>query len=314
MIETLIPVLESAQERELRPDQIAGVLGRVGFAYEQLQDYPSAIRIYEQGVRMIPTSLAFGARLAQAYIDADQLGDARRVLQSVRTHHAGNVTLARLEARVLAREGDVAGGVDVLRRVLDADPERLAPYLVLAAFYSEHHQFDEAVTLLESAEERFPEENSVLFQLGAVLEQSDQHAAAELAFRRILERDPEHADTLNYLGYMLADRGERLEESVSLLERAIEIDPHNGAYLDSLGWAYFKLDRLDLAEVLLRQASDQMAWNSVIQDHFGDLLLKLGRYSDAIAAWERALAGDGDEVERSTIERKIGDAKRQLER
>ena len=99
-----------------------------------------------------------------------------------------------------------------------------------------------------------------------------------------------------------------------LLERAIETDPYNGAYLDSLGWAYFKLDRLDRAEALLQQASEQMAWNSVIQDHFGDLMLRLGRYADAIAAWERALAGDGHEVERAAIERKIGDARRQLER
>ena len=110
------------------------------------------------------------------------------------------------------------------------------------------------------------------------------------------------------------DRGERLDESVDLLERAIELDPHNGAYLDSLGWAYFKLDRLDRAESLLQRAREQMAWNSVIQDHFGDLMLRLGRYADAIAAWESALAGDGDDIERSIIERKIGDARRRLAR
>lgn len=314
VIETLAPVLENADDRGLRPDQIAGLLGRVGFAHEQLQDYPAAIRTYEQGVKMLPASLAFGARLAQAYIDAEQLDDAKQVLESMRAHHAGNLSLARLEARVLALEGDVGGGVDVLQDALQARPDEPAPYLVLASFYGEHDRVDDAVQLLESAEVRFPDETAILFQLGALFEQSGRPTEAERAFRRILDRDPGHADTLNYLGYMLADRGDRLEESVSLLERAIEIDPHNGAYLDSLGWAYFKLDRLDLAEVLLQQASDQMVWNSVIQDHLGDLLVRLGRYTDAIAAWERALAGDGDEVERSTIERKIGDAKRHLER
>jgi tetratricopeptide (TPR) repeat protein len=262
----------------------------------------------------MPTSLAFGARLVQAHIDNHEFDDARQALEDVREHHSDNLTLTRLEARVLGSEGDVDGGAVVLRDALERRRDEPAAYLVLSAFYTEHERFDEAVEILRDAESRFPEEISILFQLGSVFEQSDRYADAEQAFRRLLDRDPEHADTLNYLGYMLADRGDRLEESVDLLERAIEIDPHNGSYLDSLGWAYFKLDRLDLAEVLLQEASEQMAWNSVIQDHLGDLMLKLGRYSDAITAWERALAGDSDDVERSTIEQKIGDAKRRLER
>ena len=202
----------------------------------------------------------------------------------------------------------------MLREALRSRAEQPRAYLTLAAYYSHYERFDAAIELLESATGRFMDDTSILFRLGAVLEQSGRSADAEQRFRRILELNPEHTATLNYLGYMLADRGERLEESIMLLERAIEADPFNGAYLDSLGWAYFKLDRLERAEALLQQASEQMAWNSVVQDHFGDLMLRLGRYADAIAAWERALAGDGHEVERVAIERKIGDARRQLER
>ena len=112
---------------------------------------------------------------------------------------------------------------------------------------------------------------------------------------------------IEFQSYLTSRQKKRPLRSVTKLR-------HNGAYLDSLGWAYFKLDHLDLAEMMLQQASEQMAWNSVIQDHFGDLMLKLERYGDAIAAWERALAGDGDEVEVSSIEQKIGDARRRLER
>lgn len=314
VVEVLAPVLENPADRGLRPNQIAGLLGRVGFAYEQLQDYEAASRVYEQGVELLPASLAFGGRLTQAYIDAGRLGEARRVLQDIREQHGGNLAVTRLEARVLGDEGDIDAGVAMLQEALRSRDEQPRAYLTLAAYYSRYERFDAATDLLESAAARFTEDTSILFRLGAVLEESGRHADAERRFRRILELDPEHVATLNYLGYMLADRGERLEESVMLLERAIEADPYNGAYLDSLGWAYFKLDRLDRAETLLQQASEQMAWNSVIQDHFGDLMLKLGRYADAIAAWERALAGDGQEVERAAIEQKIGDAKRQLDR
>ena len=98
-------------------------------------------------------------------------------------------------------------------RLAAAEP---VAYLALAGFYSDYERLDGAVELLESAETRFPNDTSILFQLGAVLEQSDRHADAERSFRRVLDRDPQHAATLNYLGYMLADRGDRLDESVSL--------------------------------------------------------------------------------------------------
>ncbi len=314
VVEALEPLLREAEERGLGTRQLAGLLRRVGYAYEQLQDYDAASRVYRQGVVLRPTSVEFGARLAQAHLSAGRLADARRVLESLRARHGGNLTVAHLEARVLGDGGDVDAGVDMLQAALRERSEEPAAYLVLASFYTQYERFGDAVDLLESAGRRFPDDTAVLFQLGAVLELSDRPLDAELTFRRVLERDPAHAAALNYLGYMLADRGERLEESVDLLERAIEIDPHNGSYLDSLGWAYFKLDRLDRAESLLQRAREQMAWNSVIQDHFGDLMLRLGRYADAIAAWERALAGDGDDIERSLIERKIGDARRRLER
>ena len=314
VVEVLAPLLENTQDTGLRPEQVAGLLGRVGFAYEQLQEYEAASRVYEQGVELMPSSLAFGGRLAQAYIDASQLADARRVLDAMREEHGGSLTVTRLTARVLGDAGDIDAGIALLEEALRSRTGQPRAYLALAAYYGHYERFDAAIELLESADGRFPDETSILFRLGALLEQSGRPADAERNFRRILELNPEHAATLNYLGYMLADRGERLEESVMLLERAIESDPYNGAYLDSLGWAYFKLDRLDRAEPLLQQASEQMAWNSVIQDHLGDLMLRLGRYADAIAAWERALAGDGQEVERAAIERKIGDARRQLER
>ena len=180
--------------------------------------------------------------------------------------------------------------------------------------YSQHDRVDDAVRVLEAAEARFPENTIVVFQLGAVFERGQRYREAEGAFRRTLDLDPEDAATLNYLGYMLAERGERLDESVDLIQRALVLDPNNGSYLDSLGWAYLKQNRLELAERPLRQASDQLRRNSVVQDHLGDLLFRLERYAEAISAWERALAGDGDTVDLSVIQSKIRDSQARLPR
>ena len=314
VVDTLEPAIRTARAGNLPARQIASLLGRVGFAYEQLQDLDGAAGAYVRATELLPSSLAYAARLVETYLDAHRLSDARDALDRVQPEHPGNVGLAGLKARIIADGGDVNGGRDVLQGVLDGNDANPIAHIALANFYNNYDRFDDAVEVLTSAQERFPQNASVLFQLGAVMEQHDRFSDAERAFREILERDPEHAAALNYLGYMLADRGERLQESVGLLERAIEIDPDNGAYLDSLGWAYFKLDRLELAETHLRQASEQMVRNSVIQDHFGDVLFRLGRYDEAIEAWETALAGDGAEVESSTIERKMEDARQRLGR
>jgi tetratricopeptide (TPR) repeat protein len=111
---------------------------------------------------------------------------------------------------------------------------------------------------------------------------------------------------------MLAERGERLDESVNFVKKALQLEPENGSFLDSLGWAYFKADKLDLAETSLRRAAEQLQTNSVIQDHYGDVLLKMGRLDEAIVAFTRALAGDGDSIDRAEIDRKIRTAKQKL--
>ena len=158
---------------------------------------------------------------------------------------------------------------------------------------------------MNSVAAAFPSDARVPFERGALHEQRKDYAAAEAAFRDALAKDPNHAPTLNYLGYMLAERGERLDEAVSLVRRALDLDPGNSSYLDSLGWAYVRQKRYGDAEPLLRKAAAALPSNSVVQDHLGDLLWATGRRHDAVAAWRRALDGDRDDLDVSLVEKKI---------
>src|SRR4029078_9958703 len=176
-------------------------------------------------------------------------------------------------------------------------------YIALAQLYNDAERGDQAVKTLRDAQGKFPADNEVAFQLGAVFDKQKKFADAEAAFRQVLAREPENAAALNYLGYMLAERGDRLDEPVNYLKKALQTEPENGSYLDSLGGAYFKSDRLDLAADNLRRAADQLKTKSVIQQHYGDVLFKLQRYDAAIGAWTRALSGDGDSIDRTGIDR-----------
>jgi tetratricopeptide (TPR) repeat protein len=193
-----------------------------------------------------------------------------------------------------------------LRAVAPSDPSGAA-YLVQA--YLADGRTEEAVELAEGARQRFQDDPAILFQLAAILEQSGQDAEAERHFRDLLVLDPLNHQALNYLGYMLAEQDRSLEEAVALITRALEHDPQNPFYLDSLGWAHFKLGQLALAERYLRLAARALTTSSVVQEHLGDVLFHLDRIDEAIAAWQLALEGDGQSVERAAIAAKIRKAR-----
>lgn len=247
-------------------------------------------------------------QLGEAYLALKQYDKAIEELQHARETSPGDIRLARLQAQALREHGQLDRGVGLLEELLSRSDRQPAAYVALAQLHVAAGKIPQALSVLDRARAKLPGDTSVAFELGAALERGKHYEDAERVFRRVVADDPNHAQALNYLGYLLADRGERLQESVGFIKRALEIDPDNPAYLDSLGWAYFKLNQLALAEPQLRKAAANLATNSVIQDHFGDTLFKLGRYDEAVEAWQRALAGDGDSIERPAIERKIKSA------
>jgi tetratricopeptide (TPR) repeat protein len=315
IIDALQPALKELRSRPT-PD-VTGLgllLPHVGFAYEQLGQFDAAVGVFDEAHRLAPDDLLVTSYLIQANVSAKKYAAAIELARVARLAHPEDLRLARLQAQAFRQNGQPDRAVAVLQEVLAKQADRPLAYVILAQGYMDANRGAEAVTLLEQAQEKFPADTSVTFELGAVLEKQKRFADAEAAFRRVLTREPDNAPTLNYLGYMLADRGERLEESVGYLKKALEIDPDNGSYLDSLGWAYFKGNKLDLADDNLKRAAEQLKTNSVIQDHYGEVLAKLGRYDEAIAAWTRALAGDGDSIDRAGIDMKIRAAQQKLKK
>jgi len=288
------------------------LLPHLGFAYQELGQYDKAIATFEDARRRSPKDPTVAGYLAEAHIAAKKYSAAVDVTKAALADNPGDLRLMRLQAQALRHSGKADQGIALLEKAVKDHADQPNAYVTLAQVYSEADRGAQAVKVLQDAQTRFPDDNLIAFELGAVFDKQKRYADAEQAFHRLLSRDPQNAAALNYLGYMLADRGERLDESVGYLKKALEIEPDNGSYLDSLGWAYFKKDDLDLAEKNLRQAADQLRTNSVIQEHYGEVLFKLGRYDDAIAAWTRALNGDGQDIDRADIDKKIKSAKQRL--
>ncbi|MGB7132212.1 MAG: tetratricopeptide repeat protein, partial [Candidatus Sulfotelmatobacter sp.] len=192
----------------------------------------------------------------------------------------------------LADMGDPDKPLADVRSLLKGTPEDRDVYLRLAIMNTRLKRWSDAEQALDKAEllSTKPEDKEyVYFLRGSTYEREKKYDQSEAEFRKVLALNPQSAATLNYLGYMNADRGVELEQSLNYIKEAVSLDPTNGAYLDSLGWAYFKLGKYDLSEESLNKAVLRMGSDPTVQDHLGDLYQKTGRLKLAAAHWQRAV-------------------------
>jgi tetratricopeptide (TPR) repeat protein len=166
------------------------------------------------------------------------------------------------------------------------------PYLSLAFLYNRRQERDSALAVYGAGLVHLPGHPDLLFGQGATLEQMGQFDAAVEVFEGLLAKHPRYAPALNYLGYLWADKGVRLDEALDLIERAIAIQPDNGAYIDSHAWVLYRLGRLQEAEAKMREALALIDDDAVVFDHYGDILAQLGRAEEARQNWQRALSLD----------------------
>ena len=273
--------------------------------------------VLREALKISPNDVRLSFMLAQAQRDGGDLEGAEATARALKAAHPEDARTTYLLAQTLEARGRHQEIVDLMKPEIDrlraakAKPGQVA--LLLGAqglALLQLKRYDEAIAVYREAIAASPEDTAVIFQFGAALDRAGKRPEAQKVFRDLIAKDPLDANALNYLGYMLAEQGTSLDEAVTLIQRALKIDPENPSYLDSLGWAYFQQGKLAQADAPLSTAAGRLPKNSVIQDHLGDLRLKQDRRAEAIEAWQRALAGDGDGIDRAKVQKKLDAAKK----
>jgi len=326
-IEALQALLKDTERKtysESEKGTRVNLLERLGELYRGQNQNQAAIDTFRQIADIDPDS---GSRAAAQIVDtyraAKDFKNARAEADAARKKYPDDRGLTAAYASVLADMGKVDQGVSELRSLLKGDHDR-ETQLAIAQLYERAKRYEDMAKPLDAAEklsETKPDKETVYFMRGAMYERLKKSDASEAEFRKVLELDPDSASALNYLGYMLADRGVRLDEAQKLISRALELDPDNGAYLDSLGWVYFRQNRLDEAEHALVRALSKsgVGQDPTVHDHLGDVYLKLGKTKDAITQWQASLKeaetdtqSDIEPGELAQINKKLEDAKVRL--
>jgi tetratricopeptide (TPR) repeat protein len=200
--------------------------------------------------------------------------------------------------------GDEAGALAALEPLLAGDEQDVVAGL---GALERRKRYRESAASARVALDRLKDAPDVEFILAASLERMGSWDEAVPVFRRLIESHPDNPTSLNYLGYMFADKGVNLEEALALIQKAVKLDPTSGAYLDSLGWVHFRLGNLDLAEKNLTEAARLEPFDATVHEHLGDLFAARGDSAKAEQAYRRAVANEPEEPgQKERIEEKLG--------
>jgi tetratricopeptide (TPR) repeat protein len=269
-------------------------LERLGSIYHEQNKVDQAIATYQKMIDMGGDSATRGYQgQIDTYRDAKMFDKAVETAKKAVEANPKDRDLKLMLAGELVDQGRTDEGLDLAKSMLDNTDSDRAVWLALGNMYTRVHRWKDAEDALNKAETLTKKKEDriyLLFLRGALADRQKHPELAEPYFRQALELDPTNAMTLNYLGYMLADKGMRLPEALKLIRKAVELEPMNGAYLDSLGWAYFKMGEYELAEENLRQAVERDQTDPTVHDHLGDLYEKTGRIRLAAAQWELSLS------------------------
>jgi tetratricopeptide (TPR) repeat protein len=261
-------------------DYVPSVARYLAVYQEKAGLFREAAESYSMALALEPNNRDLKVNRIVTLHTAKDFAAAAAFAAEARRQHADDARFPRLQGQALYDTGDRGGATAVLESMLKTFPSDIPARWILVDIYST----------------------------------ADRTTDSERTLREILKLEPSNKNALNHLGYLLAVQGDRLDEAITLVQRALEQEPNNGAYLDSLGWAYFRRGDLNEAQKYLSAAAEQMPGNAEIQDHLGDLHARRGRLENAIEAWERALKGDGADANRAAIERKVQDARKKLTR
>ena len=279
-------------------------------ALEHTGDADAAVEILRVALQYNPRFFRGQLRLAELNEKLGRWNEAADgYARAQQLNIRATTDLVPRRAAALINAGKAAEAAGLLKPLAAAAQPEVSVLYLYAVAQRQAKDLAGAEETAKRLREAAPTDPRGMYVTAQILEEKGDAEGAEQSLRELLKRDPQDATALNYLGYMFAERGAKLDEAVDLVQRALKIEPDNPSFLDSLGWAYFRQGRLELADRPLSDAAAKLPNSSVVQDHLGDLRFKQGRYSEAIAAWERSLAGDGESVDRTVIQRKMQEAK-----
>ena len=272
----------------------------------RLEAYDDAVGTFEEMKDLtLNRDGSIEAFIVDTYQTAGEIDRALQFCNEALDVFPTNPQLRLQRVDLIAKQGRVEAALELLDAMAAAEENNFGVYSTMFSIHEQAGNYTQAQEVVDGMIERFGDGEQVYFLQGALYEQQEQYQEAEAAFRMALDLNQDNAAVLNYLGYMLANNNTKLREALSMIEVAVGADPINGAYLDSLGWVYYRLDELELAERYLERAVVFSPKDPDLHEHLGDLYLLTDRPNEARASYETSLELAEGAEKREAVQEKL---------
>lgn len=306
--------LQELIEIEKRAPADIGIKLRIASMYQEAGQIDSAIQTLQSILLINPKADRIHYFLALIYEQKRMDEEALYHFQNI-PPTSGLYRDAVFHQAVLLRESKrFDEAIGVLKRGIQKNPDVSPFYQVLAQIHEDLGHAEEAVSDLKKGLKKIPKDEQLHFNLAVLYDKKKDRVQSIREMRIVMEINPNNPSALNYVGYLLAEKGENLEEAERLIKKALEIKPDDAYIIDSLGWVYFQKGDLDKAHQYLNKAYRLIPSEPTITEHLGDLFLKQGKKREALKYFEKALLShkkkekpDQEEIRR--VEKKIQDLK-----
>jgi tetratricopeptide (TPR) repeat protein len=300
-----------ATEREVGQD-VPGISLQKAFIYWEQQEFSEASKLLDElAVRNSQSDrIVYMSGLGQER--TKQFEAALKTYQSFDPSSEFYVHARYRAIEILKRQGQIDAALEMVREVIASQVDRSVDfYAVGANLLAGQKRYAEAVVLLDEGQKKYSDRVDLLFLKAVNLERNGDIEKCMSTLQELLKKDPEHAAAHNYLGYMYAERGIKLEEAEAHIKKALEIKPDDGYYLDSLGWVYFQQGLYQKALETLLRANELVANEGVILEHIADTYDALDQEEKAFEFYERASKAKLEDRDRKRVMDKYERAKKQ---
>ena len=287
---------------ELNPGALPRLFNQLLLVSVRAEDFEAPIAMLESVLAGQDTSDLAREQLGTLYYHADRFEEALRLLEPLEQQKTlsdnGHYTLGFVYSR-LERLDDA---VEAFNKIKAAQPDFLPVYLVLGRLYFNLKELDRAVSVFNEGLKLVPEDDKenrreFTFAMANVYHEQGDNSRTESYLKQVLKDNPDYAPALNYLGYFYAERGMKLKEAHRLINRALEKDPKNGHYIDSLGWVLFKMGHNEEALDYIKASLKALGDHPEVCEHLGDIYHAMGQPELAREAWNKSLELDSDNLE-----------------
>jgi tetratricopeptide (TPR) repeat protein len=270
------------------------ILGRVNLEEERLD---LASSNFQTSINLEPQNPMSWIYLGFTYTDQDSLEAAEKNYRNALNYFPKNPYILSLHGISLSRLERDEDALVPMQKAVKLDSGNVNTIVTYAITLNRLNRETEAIAAFEQALQVDSTNLTALTSLGMLYDQLKMYDKCDRLYEFAIETYPDNDLLLNNYSYSLSERGIKLELALRMAQKAIEAQPDNGAYLDTIGWIYYKMGQYEKALKYIKQSLANREDSPVVVEHLGDVYLKLGFPDEAKIYWRKALQMDADNEE-----------------